>query len=385
MTPVNAALNELLGADWQDQVATRRSEIAQRVSRRSRVLLFGAGYLGRHALRDLAGLPFNVEAFVDNDESLWGTSADGLEILSPQDAAARFGQDAVWLITVYTNSKVVEQCEALGVPWVTCAEFSWILPEPHSHSFSFGLPETLAGSANDILAAVSLWADEESKAEYMAQVRWRFLLDYSALAPPRPAAETYFPDDLVQPRADEVFVDCGAFTGDTVETFVTACEGRFKAIVAIEPDTLNAQALEARLDKLGQPGCGAVRVERVAAGASRGTLSFSATGTAGSSVGSGENVVEVRPLDEILADSPPTYIKFDVEGAERDALVGASETIRVAMPVLAVCLYHKPEDLWDLPLLIHTLGPEYRLYLRRYSDERWETVCYAVPESRLKR
>ena len=53
--------------------------------------------------------------------------------------------------------------------------------------------------------------------------------------------------------------------------------------------------------------------------------------------------------------------------------------------MLAVCLYHKPEDLWDLPLLIRALGPGYSLYLRRYSDERWETVCYAVPPDRLKR
>jgi hypothetical protein len=54
------------------------------------------------------------------------------------------------------------------------------------------------------------------------------------------------------------------------------------------------------------------------------------------------------------------------------------------MPVLAVSLYHKPEDLWDLPLLINALVPGYLLYLRRYSDERWETVCYAVPPERLR-
>ena len=93
--------------------------------------------------------------------------------------------------------------------------------------------------------------------------------------------------------------------------------------------------------------------------------------------------VEVAPLDEILAGTRPTYIKFDVEGAEHDALVGGSETISANMPVLAVCLYHRPEDLWDLPLLVQSLRPDYRLHVRRYSDERWETVLYAVPPDRL--
>ncbi len=82
-------------------------------------------------------------------------------------------------------------------------------------------------------------------------------------------------------------------------------------------------------------------------------------------------------MDEILADRKPTYIKFDVEGAEHDALVGGTGTITANMPVLAVCLYHRPHDLWDLPLLVRSMRPDYRMYLRRYSDERWEQLLYA--------
>jgi hypothetical protein len=87
-------------------------------------------------------------------------------------------------------------------------------------------------------------------------------------------------------------------------------------------------------------------------------------------------------LDEILLSRHPTYIKFDIEGAEHDALLGATATLQSDMPVLAVSAYHKPEDLWDLPLLIRAIRPDYRMYLRRYSDERWETVLYAVPPGR---
>ena len=94
--------------------------------------------------------------------------------------------------------------------------------------------------------------------------------------------------------------------------------------------------------------------------------------------------MEVAPLDELLEGWPPTYMKFDVEGAEHDALVGGANTIRENKPVLAVCLYHRPEDLWDLPLLIRSIQPEYALFVRRHSDERWETVCYAIPTHRMQ-
>jgi FkbM family methyltransferase len=377
-------LDALLGAGWRHAAEVRRAEISRRIAGRTDVLLFGAGYLGRHLRGDLEGLPFKPRAFVDNDTALSGSEIEGLEVLSPDAAEARFGQGALWLIAVYTNGRVIEQCRALGVPWVTCAELSWVLPEPHPRSLVFGLPERLAESAREVEAAASIWTDAESEGEYRSQVRWRFLLDYAALATPRPVIETYFPDDLILPSARDVFVDCGAFTGDTVEAFLAARGGHFDQIVAVEPDALNCRELQDRIDDWSRSGVGPIRVESVAAGSRRGTLRFETTGTAGSSVGSGTDTVQVAPLDEILADCTPTYMKFDVEGAEHDALLGASATIRANMPVLAVCLYHKPEDLWDLPLLIRSLGPDYRMYLRRYSDERWETVCYAVPAHRLR-
>jgi FkbM family methyltransferase len=372
----------MLGGTWRDAVERRRSQINARIAGRTDVVLFGSGYLGRHVRRDLADLPYRALAYVDNNAALWGTEVDGLEIVSPDDAAARFGPDVLWLITIYTNSRVIAQCDALGVPWITCAELSWVLPEPHPPSFVFGTPERLADDSPAIEKAASIWADGDSEAEYRSQVRWRFLLDYEALRAPRPMSELYFPGDLIRPRTDEVFVDCGAFTGDTIDAFVAARGGQFDQIIAVEPDPLNCAALRQRVAAWSGSKRDRVRIAPVAVGSSRGRLRFEMTGTAGSSIGSGDETVDVAPLDEILADSPPTYIKFDVEGAERDALVGGSATISANMPALAVCLYHRPKDLWDLPLLVQSLRPDYRLYVRRYSDERWETVLYAVPPDR---
>ena len=109
-------LDSVIGSDWQKSVERRRSEISHRIAGRTDVLLFGAGALGKQVRHDLLGLPLTPRVFVDNRPDIWGSEIDGLEVLSPEDAARRFGQKALWLITIYTNSGVKEQCRVLGVP-----------------------------------------------------------------------------------------------------------------------------------------------------------------------------------------------------------------------------------------------------------------------------
>ena len=79
-----------------------------------------------------------------------------------------------------------------------------------------------------------------------------------------------------------------------------------------------------------------------------------------------------------------TFIKMDIEGYEKEALEGARMTIAINRPILAICLYHKWDDLWNIPQLIHDIVPDYKLFIRRYADECWEMVCYGVPPERVK-
>jgi hypothetical protein len=90
--------------------------------------------------------------------------------------------------------------------------------------------------------------------------------------------------------------------------------------------------------------------------------------------------IEVDSLDRILAGSRVSFIKMDIEGAERRALQGAEASIKAWAPRLAVAVYHKREDLFDLPLLILSYVPDYKLYLRNYTDTAADTVLYAVKE-----
>jgi hypothetical protein len=74
---------------------------------------------------------------------------------------------------------------------------------------------------------------------------------------------------------------------------------------------------------------------------------------------------------------------MDIEGAEPEALAGAARTMARCRPVMAVCVYHRCDHLWIIPQLLKAANPDYRIFLRRYAEDCWETVCYAVPPERL--
>ena len=73
---------------------------------------------------------------------------------------------------------------------------------------------------------------------------------------------------------------------------------------------------------------------------------------------------------------------MDIEGSERDAVAGAASMIRHARPLLAICAYHMQSDLWVIPNLIHSIVPDYRLFLRPHRADGWDLVCYGVPPER---
>ena len=123
-----------------------------------------------------------------------------------------------------------------------------------------------------------------------------------------------------------------------------------------------------------------------AVGNTNGPVSFTCTSSAASHLtgGLGEGNIECRRLQDVEWPVAPTYVKMDIEGAEPEALVGATGLLRQHHPVLAVCTYHRSEHLWQIPNLIRSIAPEYNVFLRRYAEECWEGVCYAIPSSRLK-
>jgi FkbM family methyltransferase len=195
----------------------------------------------------------------------------------------------------------------------------------------------------------------------------------------------YYAPDLVPLSEHEVLVDCGAFDGDSIRMFLERTQGRFRRICAIEPDIKNRAALDKYLASLPSDVTQRISVLPFGLSDADAVVSFDASGTVGARVasGTGSQSIHCRRLDDILDGPQPTLIKMDIEGAEPRAILGAAATIRGSRPILAVCAYHKCEHLWTLPVLIKNALPEYEIFLRRYAEECWETVYYAIPPERL--
>ncbi len=71
-----------------------------------------------------------------------------------------------------------------------------------------------------------------------------------------------------------------------------------------------------------------------------------------------DNFVKERKIKKV------DFIKMDIEGSEYKAILGAKETIKKFKPKLAICVYHHPKDLYEIPLLIKNINPEYKIYFR---------------------
>lgn len=351
------------------------------------VILFGAGPLGRQTLAGLRTEDAAPLFFVDNRKTLWGTEVDGVKVLAPEEAAARYGDTACFVVTVYNGSGPRRQLRELGCGCVTSyAPLFWKYADVFVPSSCMGLAHPMWDRMDELRHAYSLLADEHSRDVFREQLRWRTSLDSDAMGAPSPVAETYFPSDIVTSSAAEVFVDCGAYDGDSINSFLALREGQFEQVFALEPDPANRHMLEGFRQKLPAASAARFHILPYAVGKHHALVTFAGGDQVRSHVaGESENGdTTCLPLDEIFTEIKPSYIKMDIEGAEPEAIEGAVQVLNSAKPVLAACVYHRWEHLWEIPSLIHSLTRRHKIFLRRYAEDCWELVCYAVPEHRLR-
>lgn len=352
-----------------------------------RIVLYGAGNLGRQTAAGLRKHGVQPLAFTDRNSALWGTSIEGVPVLSPEDAVSKFGNSATFVVCVWNPDRVrgihtlVDYVSSLGarfvVPFVV---MFWKYADTFLPYYFWDLPSRLLAQADKIRYAARAFS-EESTELFVAHLKVRLFGDSSYF--PRPAAEsTYFPLDLLTLKPDECFVDCGAFDGDTIRELLQQNNGQFSRIVAFEPDPKTFEAL--RKDVESRPELnGKTLLYTSVLGARPGKVRFDAVGQMASSVSdNGAIEVECITLDDVLRTEAPTFIKMDIEGSEIPALEGGRRTITQHRPVLAVSIYHRPEDIWRIPLLMRELEPDSSLDLRMYWMDGFDTVCYAIPPER---
>lgn len=189
--------------------------------------------------------------------------------------------------------------------------------------------------------------------------------------------DEYFNEEFLNYSEREIFIDAGSFDLGTTIEFKKKCIGLTKAY-AFEPDASNYQKCLIKSEKEKEKLPKTV-VLPYGTWSSATELCFDSTADGCSHIGNGKTIIKTAAIDDIVDKNDKiTFIKMDVEGAELEYLKGAKKVIQRDKPKMAICIYHKPEDVITLPVYIKELVPEYKFYLRSYSNADNEMVLYAV-------
>ena len=344
-------------------------------ARANATLLYGAGRMGREALVHCREQGIEPRAFVDR-AARPGLCIDGIPVIAPE-AAARDAVGADVLVALHSpgvdiaavaGSLRKQPFATVSTLWDESARTGWLPRSPFWLAPRFDW----SGHEDAIARARALLVDAASRRVFDQQIALRRHGDYDALDAPSPD-DQYMPRDLAPWRQPLHLLDCGAYDGDTVRA-LRANGQPIERYIALEPDATNFERLVAAL---GDDPAG--RLLGVGAHAETGKLSFSGgEGGAAHVDAAGTTTIDVASIDDLCADFAPTLIKMDIEGAERAALDGATQTIRRHRPDLAISVYHRVDDLWSIALQIDDLHPGYRFHLRSHAHNGFDTVLYAV-------
>ncbi len=222
-----------------------------------------------------------------------------------------------------------------------------------------------------ICRAYDLMADELSRRTFADIINAKLGGSYELLRRCESDRQEVF-DNIIRLTHHERYVDLGAYDGDTITEFLAQTGGRYSKITAFEPDRKNMKKLEYKYGSLDN-----CKLYPYASWNKDTTLNFSGNGGRMSCIDEHGGEVQAKALDNVCMNA--TYIKMDVEGAEYETLLGCRRLIEKSAPSLAVSAYHRAGDIFTLPLLISSLNPQYKIYLRHHKYvPAWETNLYVV-------
>lgn len=189
--------------------------------------------------------------------------------------------------------------------------------------------------------------------------------------------EQYFEPFLNLNSTGEVFVDIGGFDGETTLEFINHAP-HYHEIYFFEPQKEMLENAKKRLKDYPK-----IHFFDLALSNKQGILTFKTDGSSSRVSESGHISIPTDTLDHLI-DTPPTFIKMDIEGSESDAIDGARETIARYHPILAISIYHKSSDFWKIPQQVLQIYNGYALYVRHYTESIYETVMFFIPPERIR-
>ncbi|MCP9848779.1 FkbM family methyltransferase [Cyanobium sp. Morenito 9A2] len=359
------------------------------------LLIFGAGEHARRVAKALGARGHHVEAFISSSPSVH--QLDGIPVVSWSELEGRAFQASSLICAIFNRNDPYDQlvgiAQAHGFvdpvmpwqydPWLK-RELGWCYwLDGNSKPFEEREED------QDYIAALSLLGDDESRETFRRIHAFRSGEDLS-FSSYRCADHQYFNDltlSGLKPDQPISYLDIGAYNGDTLKVLLQhQAVGR---AWLFEPERTNYQALQkATLELIGQyPTLQAVALP-LALGHSNAFIELVGEGEAASVHGeSGSNSMQLIQAvrgDELLPQDKVDFIKVDAEGADLAAIEGLAKLIRRSKPIMAISIYHRPQDIVDIPLavaqLLQDAGARYRFHIRQHMSNSFDSVLYAIPE-----
>jgi FkbM family methyltransferase len=328
--------------------------------------LYGLGFLGRWVLPRLKERGVRLVSCYDANESLKSTLAEGLPVYVPSQLKTT-PPEFLFVAARHAVKPVSTMLSDLGVPhvsydaWHVASDFTAFR---HIHD--------------------CILHDHRSK-EVLRAVLMSMLTGEKRYCSAVFEKDQYFCLPRFCGSESEVYVDAGAFVGDSAERFIWTHNGTFSQIYAFEPGPRQFAALKVRTGRLmeewalvpasiklinaglGETDCS------VAAGSDNGQLT---NFTIRNDSAATSMAVDIVSLDSFLRGDRITFLKADVEGMEMALLKGAQSTIRNHKPKISICVYHYPTDIPEVTNYLARLVPDYQFALRHHSPQLMETVLY---------
>ena len=353
-------------------------------SQNGKLYLWGAGdraYQVTQLIKDKGVL--SIEAYVVSDAYYKESTFLDRPIIKASDFLAKVTEND-WVVMSIHNSETTKEVMKQLPSFVKCTCYDYplsvILQSAWLDRDFFIQNKARFESTRNVLA------DESSKNLMDAYIKACVAGKSESLNGFRSKGE-YF-NELTSGCKPGCFVDCGAYTGDTIEAALDFLGNRLERVIAFEPEPENYEKLK---EYIGISGLPSDKVKLLKKGSydKADVLCFTASWKDGSHVDGShvnENVkitIETDSVDNVAADmGEVSFIKIDVEGSELKTILGAAETIRKYRPTIAVCVYHKRDDLFEVPEAIRKITNDrgYKYYLRYYAPLLCDLILYAIPD-----
>lgn len=352
-----------------------KSCLLNKLGKQKKLCLFGKGGFGQATADELLEANIPVSYFIDNNKNKIGTVYREIECVSLETIVEDI-EDYFILITMANPGAIIKQLKDNGIK---CYD---AMSTPYKLKFD----QTLLDMGSEkiqkkINTVYDVLEDEKSKQVLQNMVKSWYQEEYDgSLYGDIFEENQYFSKDIVSLDNETVFVDCGAFIGDSLQSFLkNVNETEFKKAILFEMNELVCQELRNNI----QAWCAEdvrnkIKIINKGVSNENADISYVLSTSSSHIDGEGTQKGQIVRMDDELADERVTMIKMDIEGCEMDALRGCRNLIIKNKPTLAICVYHKLADMWEIPLFLKEILPEYKIYLRHYTHTQTETVCFAV-------